>query len=657
MSRLFQILYLLMFAALPLSGLAQTKGFDPEKLYRPVYGYVMDTCSNLPVPGVLVYGFDSLDDARSGSDALHKSLDPLKIKIKGEVVETRTDASGRYMLPALSKGAIVFWFKDREISVVEEIAGRNEVSLGKKERKWSIYDLDLDKYVAGEDVPSETLRDDPVGVELTMDFNCYIPYLGDQAGDSRIKVERRVIDMETGEVLACHVPVARDGKRYHRKAETLTSRKAINDTLLSLAEKMEPLSEKTSSVRVSERFSTEPWKNRCFRIGYFVIHENGSEVRNLDTLYMLTNRIARPLKYLEYRYEPYTMTYAPDEEYTGRQMVRRIVLEGEYDGNLPGVLQDPDYVLCEMHVKAEVSSCPSYRDNIAKADSLAEVTLDEMKKMFSAKLGDNVRMTRTSASSDVPSDEKVTYRLVFNTKRRFSGNHYAELLASAPEDELDSLCRRAIEESVILEGSSWDYAANLLASSQIRQGTADPEILAPFVDRDVVDADELKKRKEIVADQVMILLMNKRYAEAAELAEMLSEKYAFLREWARCKAGTGPESAEAVEILGRTSIRNSVVMDLYTGDIDEGTYAALEDLPVDDPYRWYLKAACLCVMYGNDMADMTTCCRTGSCTVYEEVKTCLAESFELDPSLRALAVLDGDINEYALKEVLGVFVL
>lgn len=650
-------MYLLMFAALPLSGLAQTKGFDPEKLYRPVYGYVIDTCSNLPVPGVLVYGFDSLEDARSGSNALHKSLDPLRIKIRGEVVETRTDPSGRYMLPALSKGAIVFWFKDSKTSVLEEIGGRNEVSLGKKEKKWSISDLDLDKYVSGEDVPSETLRDDPVGVELTMDFNCYIPYLGDQAGDSRIKVERRVIDLETGEVLACHVPVARDGKQYHKKSKSLTSKKVINDTLLSMAEKMEPLTEKTSSVRVSEKFNTEPWKNRCFRIGYFVIHEKGNEVRHLDTLYMLTNRIGRPLKYLEYRYEPYTMTYVPKEEYVGRQVTRRIVLEGEYDGNLPGVLLDQDYVLYEMHVKAEVSSCSSYQDNIAKADSLAEVTLDELKEIFPAKLRNGVRMTRTSATSDVLSADRVTYRLVFKTTRHFSENHYAELLASASEDELDSLCRRAIEESVILEGSSWDYAANLLASFQIRQGTADPEILAPFVDRDVVDADELKKRKEIVADQVMILLMNKRYAEAAELAEMLSEKYAFLREWARCKAGTGPESAEAVEILGRTSIRNRVVMDLYTGDIDEDTFVSLEELPLEDPYRWYLKASCLCVLYRNDMADMTTCRRSGFCTVYEEVKACLAESFRLDPSLKELAVLDGDINEYALKEVLGIFVL
>ena len=657
MSRLFQIFSLLIFAVLPLSGFAQTKGFDPGKLYRPVYGYVIDTCSNQPLSGVLVYGFDSIDDAKAGKEALNKSLNPLKIKIKGEVVETRTDATGRYMLPALSKGAIVFWFKDRRTAVIKEIAGRNEVSLGKKEKKWSVSDLDLDKYAVMEDFSPKKHRPEPVGVDLTMDFNCYIPYLGDQAGDSRIKVERRVIDLETGQVLACHVPVARDGRQYHRKSKALTSKKVINDTLLSVAEMLEPLSEKTSSVKVSEKFNTEAWKDRCFRIGYFVIHEKGSEVRHLDTLYLFTNRIGRPLKYLEYRYEPYTMTYTPTEEYAGRQFARKVVVEGEYQGILPEVLQGPDYILKEMHVKADVSSRGSYQGNIAKADSLTKEILDQLKATFLEKITDEVRMTRLSSSSDVRSADRVTYRLVFRTARSFSGNRYAELLAAAPEEELESLCRRAIEESVILDGTSWDYAANVLASSQIRRGVADLELLAPFIDMDYKETGSAKNRTEIVADQVMILLMNGRCAEAAELAAILPDKYAFLREWARCKAGMMPDSEAAVEILGRTSLRNRVVMDIYTGEIDEDTFASLDELSVDDPYRWYLKAICLCVQYGNDMADMTTCSRSGSCTVYEEVKACLAESFGLDSSLKELAVLDGDINEYALKEVLGVFVL
>ena len=453
MTRLSYITSLIVLTLFHISASSQSKGFDPEKLYRPVYGYVIDTCSNLPMEGVMVYGFDSIDDAQLGKHALMESSNPLKIKMKGEVVETRTDDTGRYMIPALGKGAVVFWFKDKKSAVIEEIAGRSEVSLGKKVKEWSVSDLDLDKYTVTPETGRKKSRLEPVGVELNMDFKCYLPYLGSDAGDSRIRVERRVIDLDTGETLACHIPVVRDGRQYHKRSRSMTSKKVINDTLLSLAESSEPLTEKTSDIRVKESFNTDPWKNHCFRIGYFVIQEKGDEIRNLDTLYMLTNRISRPLKYMEYRYEPYTMVYTPKEENYGRQIRRRLVVQGEYTGRLPEVLQDSTYQLKELHVRADVSSSDSYQSNIAKADSLVNWAMAALREEFSSKLSDQVRVTMTSASSS--QQDEVTYRLVFSSDRRFSPNAYAEAFAKAQDCELDSLYRRAIDESRILEGKSW----------------------------------------------------------------------------------------------------------------------------------------------------------------------------------------------------------
>ena len=220
---------LLILSVLPLSGIAQTKGFDPDKLYRPVYGYVIDTCSNLPVSGVLVYGFDSVDDAKIGKEALYKSLNPLKIKINGEVVETRTDASGRYMLPALSRGAIVFWFKDRKLAAVEEIAGRNEVSLGKKEKGWTLSDLDLDKYAVNDEIPSKSRRPEPVGVELNMDFNCYIPYLGDQAGDCQECIECQQCQIDEECSLPCNVILQNEEQNCQHNRDNAVNGAVTND--------------------------------------------------------------------------------------------------------------------------------------------------------------------------------------------------------------------------------------------------------------------------------------------------------------------------------------------------------------------------------------------------------------------------------------------
>jgi hypothetical protein len=99
-------------------------------------------------------------------------------------------------------------------------------------------------------------------------------------------------------------------------------------------------------------------------------------------------------------------------------------------------------------------------------------------------------------------------------------------------------------------------------------------------------------------------------------------------------------------------------MDMCCGTVDEGTFKTLDALPEDGAVAWYLKACCLCILYGNDMADLTTERHAGSSrTAYEDVKAFLGEAFRLDPGLADVAVLDGDINEYALKEVLGVFIL
>ena len=82
MTRLSYITSLIVLTLFHISASSQSKGFDPEKLYRPVYGYVIDTCSNLPMEGVMVYGFDSIDDAQLGKHALMESSNPLKIKMK-----------------------------------------------------------------------------------------------------------------------------------------------------------------------------------------------------------------------------------------------------------------------------------------------------------------------------------------------------------------------------------------------------------------------------------------------------------------------------------------------------------------------------------------------------------------------------------------------
>ena len=77
----------------------------------------------------------------------------------------------------------------------------------------------------------------------------------------------------------------------------------------------------------------------------------------------------------------------------------------------------------------------------------------------------------------------MEFRYVLRTDRKFSRDEYVEALSGAADEmEYEELCIRAMEESFILEGRVWEYAANELASLFLRQGRPDVDILAPLLE-------------------------------------------------------------------------------------------------------------------------------------------------------------------------------
>lgn len=642
----------LMFA--PMSSYAQKKEpAGPEAIYRPVYGYVIDTCTNMPMQNVLVYGFDSMDDAELGRKAVEARRNPMKIKLQGDVVETLTDESGRYMLPALSHGALLFHIKDRNLTVIEEINGRNTVSLGRKEKEpeFDYVDFDLEEYA--EKAYRRTQGRNNSGVSLDLNFKCYIPMPGKAAASSRLIVERRVVDLESGAVLSRSVPVVRDGKDYHRMARKMMSKGERKDSLYEIAGNFKALSDTTFAVPVKDHFDSEPWKERCFRLGYFVMMDNGGEISNVDTLYMMINRVSKPLQYLENDFDPYAMK-APEEAVRSRRAVnRRLVLQGKYDGHVPEVLKDSSYILTEMHVKTKVLPLATYEESMNAADGQVKAAMADLRSKLASKMDENVRVTMTSEIDEGLSEPFSTeYRLILKTDRRFSPDEYARLFRKAKDDEeLEGLCLRALEESRILEKRSWDYAANVLASLYVRTDRADTSVLAPFIDISLAgcdvpvtdpstDEDVMMNRREVVANQVISCIRVRDFDRALEYASILPEDFRFLSETAACMAGKAPSGPGAIEILSSFSPRNEAVMDMYTGDVDETTLAAIERMDDGDAMKWYLKARHMFLV-----------------NRYEDAKDCLRACFGLDSGMVTNAVMDSCIDEYSLKEVLGVNIL
>ena len=642
-----------------------------ETIYRPVYGYLIDSLTNVPYQNAVVYAFDSIDDARLGESALMNSRNPMRIKLKGDVVETRTDESGRYMVPARSTGALIFHLKDIKEIIVVEIAGRSEISRGRRvERKVSEFDI---TEFLGKDYRRESGkagRQGPEGVLLDMDFKAYIPQPGDKGKESRVWVERRIVDMETGEVLSSVVPVARDGKIFHKQRRKMIAKEMIRDSLYHIADSYPVLSDSTSSIRIVDHVDTEPWKERPFRLAYHVSIENADGVKPLDTLYMMTNRVNAPLKYLEYGFAPYG--WEPEETTEQRRAVtRRLVLEGEYDGRVPEILKDSSYVLRELHVKAVVAPDRPYDQCITLADSMVASVMGNLRAAFAGKLNGQVRITKTSqVSSDSSYRNNVSYRYIFSTGRQFSRNDYMLQIKRAKDDaRVERLCRQALEERQILEGTSWDYAANVLASLYMRQGRADALLLVPFIDAAMEECDvktedpvtfeaTVMNRKEIVANQVLMLMRTHEFEAAASLASILPEEYESLREVALCKAGKQPSDDISRSLLRKSSARNSVLMDMLADKVSEATIGVLGTMPQGEAMTWYLRARAYCMMCANESWEMQNAVIEDSGeTVYNHVLDCLRKCFAADSSMIPTAKFDSEINEYALKEVLGVFVL
>ena len=225
-------------------------------------------------------------------------------------------------------------------------------------------------------------------------------------------------------------------------------------------------------------------------------------------------------------------------------------------------------------------------------------------------------------------------------------------------DELEGICRRAIRYSKSRH-DDWPLPYNILAVSKIKRGESDTTILAPFVNETLrVNYSELQmngQRKlfnpdQLVANQVVMMLLGEHYQRAVEIAEMLRDlpQYQELRAIARCLAGYfkpgRPGSAEIYDLLHESSPRNSVVMDLamgYWSLIPE----EMEQLDPADPVTAYLKAQYVskrALLDGVAFAFWDQ-------KVQDQAVWDLSTAFAGDPRLVDIADRDYDINEDLFK--------
>ncbi|MCM1176624.1 MAG: hypothetical protein NC308_06975 [Clostridium sp.] len=222
--------------------------------------------------------------------------------------------------------------------------------------------------------------------------------------------------------------------------------------------------------------------------------------------------------------------------------------------------------------------------------------------------------------------------------------------------ELARLYRQAYDVSLKVETKPWVLPANNLTVAEIENGNADTTMLSSFIDmrfpcnyviRDMNrKTEELVNPAEVVANMTVMMLMQKQYARADELASMLPDSYMVLKAAAWCLAGrfddTSAEGREYYMLMRDYSPRNKVVMNLANGNISLAK-AALRELPQDDPVTKYLSLQIMCYGLSDAYASMDI-------ETYEKALDDLLYCFNADPEFIDIAERDYMVCEDLYKE-------
>ena len=184
--------------------------------------------------------------------------------------------------------------------------------------------------------------------------------------------------------------------------------------------------------------------------------------------------------------------------------------------------------------------------------------------------------------------------------------------------ETDASKREQIMRHALEVYPSFLAAANDLEAELINNRRADASLLRKFAGA--------RAPQELNTNQMIACLENGLYTEADSLAEFVDHNDDNRLLLALNDALNG-RCTESFSIIARTSARNEVAMLLALKRNDEALRQC-NNLPDNDAVTHYLRAICL------NRTDRPI-------DAYDELK----KAFAIDPSLKAIATVDGDVND------------
>lgn len=189
--------------------------------------------------------------------------------------------------------------------------------------------------------------------------------------------------------------------------------------------------------------------------------------------------------------------------------------------------------------------------------------------------------------------------------------------AAKTEEEKETICKRALETY-----PRFLLAANELAILYINQGRADIEILKPFLQKDAP--------AELLANQVVALLSRYQYGDADSIASLIPDGVSE-RVKSIAKALNGNYEKAYAEYAPEGGINEVVLLLALKRNVE--AWEKAKELPENVAKHEYVKA-----IAANRLDNVT------------EAMKHIKKALELDPSLKEIAFIDGDIVDLLQEE-------
>ena len=735
-----------------------------------VSGKVLNKNNGKPLEEVVsVYSYNTVAEAE---DAYKSLMDGIHL---GSVIDlgmnrpTAADNSGYYEIPVAETGAIIYYYPLSD-PVMEKVNRRLEINVN----------FDVNVSIEATTITATRKSVEPDIEDTTIEGNelkCKLTFnIPERLGktNARLIIQPYVLAANQKDTLEYRRPLVFDGEEYHMTQ----SRRMGWDS--------DPLFEYVQDSVLTDREMQIPWEDEIHledprtvcSVHYMMALEDYTNIYyTYDKLILSTDRIRRPLQFLEYSMDHAELDPMKYQERAQRERrdasmdmsLAFLVGKAELDPNdaksqadmrelrrqITEIVNGEGSSLIQFEISGLASPDGPYAKNLQLAQERMNSVLREVERIVPAEKWKRVYRPKPRArvagwdevadllEKDGYVEEAAEIRSVVDKNKGkpdkqwekiIKLDYYRPLVVSylpklrsvtcayksevyrplTPEEilhkyrsdslyytgkkpmllyeywnlfqmiedkkELETLYKRAYEETKATMKKPWMLAANNLSVSYIEREHVDTTILAPFIDITVSGSNvtrtfndgirqtsELINPAELVVNQLIMYLRDDNFRSASIMAKLLpnTDEYKMLKAFTMCLGGyykTKKDASqedklranEVFETVRESSPVNKVVMNLAVKNKgnDEAARKAIEDLDPNDPLTMYFKTVLISrkasiLEFGDEI----------------EAIALLKGCFFKDEKYIAIAAGDSDINkdvfelaldEYKLeKELMG----